>query len=863
MKRVLIALSAAVLMYGCAREEVVVNPAEKQEQTSSENGDYIEGEVIVKLSDELTSLVEEDLAAGNTATRSAGLNALMQDLGIKSMTRLFPDAGEFEPRTRKEGLHKWYIIQFDESVSLTKADNELESLDGIELVEKRRKIKNQAFNDTYFGNHWGYVNNTRKGYDINVSDVWANYTTGSEKVIVSVVDEGVDLNHPDLAWNCLESGHYNAVDGNQVIYAGNHGTHVAGTVAAVNNNGKGVCGVAGGDFKAGSKGVRILSCQIFKEVNGENKTGNTAAAIKWGADHGAVISQNSWGYSYDKDGDGKLTGDEYQAAISATIQDSDRAAVDYFIKYAGCDNSGNQLPNSMMKGGVVIFAAGNDGIENGAPANYAPVIAVGAISKDGTKASYSNYGSWCDIAAPGTDIVSTLPNGGYGNLTGTSMACPHVSGVAALVVSYCGGPGFTNDMLKEKLLKSANTSLLSSSYKIGGLVDAMGAITYGADEAPAAVKDMKAEGRSNNIDLTWTLTADSKGEKAFGYMVIYGKDKAAVESSTFKKPASNVSYTSLSPEGKVGAKVTGYVSGLEFNSKYYVKMAAYSYGRSYSEGTSVAEISTGSNNPPIIKVDYNGELSLNASDVVEIPVTIIEPDSHEFTVTYTKGSEADVMSKTPSGNWYITITGSDAEEGEYTGIITAKDSYGMSATYKLKYTIKVNHAPAKIKDIENRLENNKGEFTIDLSEYFSDPDGDRLTYEVVTSDPSVAFFTPRENSLICTVLKYGHTTVTVTAKDPRNASATAEFVILARAKSTVYSAYPNPVTTTLNLATGQDLAAAKVKIVSQTGQVVIDKTVNASAFEPAQIDFKNVAPGIYNATFTIGSKEYNQTIIKK
>ena len=83
-------------------------------------------------------------------------------------------------------------------------------------------------------------------------------------------------------------------------------------------------------------------------------------------------------------------------------------------------------------------------------------------------------------------------------------------------------------------------------------------------------------------------------------MVIYGKDKAAVESSTFKKPSSNVSYTSLSPEGKVGAKVTGYVSGLEFNSKYYVKMAAYSYGRNYSEGTSVAEISTGSNNPPIL-----------------------------------------------------------------------------------------------------------------------------------------------------------------------------------------------------------------------------------------------------------------------
>ena len=101
MKRVLIALSAAVLMYGCAREEVVVNPAEKQEQTSSENGDYIEGEVIVKLSDELTSLVEEDLAAENTATRSTEIKALKQELGIKTMTRLIPYAREFEPRTRK------------------------------------------------------------------------------------------------------------------------------------------------------------------------------------------------------------------------------------------------------------------------------------------------------------------------------------------------------------------------------------------------------------------------------------------------------------------------------------------------------------------------------------------------------------------------------------------------------------------------------------------------------------------------------------------------------------------------------------------------------------------------------------------
>lgn len=860
MKRVLTALSAAVILFGCAREEVS-QPVVEQEQSSSENDGYVQGEVIVKLSDELTELVEADLASGRVATKSAGLNALVSDLGIKSMHRLFPDAGEYEERTRREGLHKWYVVEFDESTPLTKADNDLSSLDGIELVEKSRQIRLESFNDPYLSQQWGFGNTSKQGFDINVADVWANYTTGNPNVIVSVVDQGVDLTHVDLAWNCLETGHYNAVDGNSVIYAGDHGTHVAGTIAAVNNNGRGLCGVAGGDYAAGTRGVKIMSCQIFKD--GKSRSGGSAAAIKWGADHGAVISQNSWGYNYDANNDGKLTGDEYTQAMAATISSSDQAAVDYFIKYAGCDNSGNQKADSPMKGGVVIFAAGNDGIGNGAPANYEPVIAVGAVEKNGTRASYSNYGDWCDIAAPGSAIYSTTPSGTYSYMDGTSMACPHVSGVAALVVSYCGGPGFTNTMLKEKLLGSANKNILSQSYKIGGLVDALGAITYGADNAPAAVTDLSASGRSNNIDLTWTLTGDSDGKKAFGYMVLYGKDKNAVEGSAFQKPSAGVSTISLAPSGNVGLKVSGVVPGLDFNTKYYVKMAAYSYGRSYSEGTSVYEITTGGNNPPVITVSHTGEILVRASDVLEVEVNVTEPDGHDFAVSYEKGSAADALSKTPSGKYIITIDGSKADAGTYTGKIKATDAYQLTAVYELKYTIRENQAPVVVKELENRLETSRGEFQIDMSEFFSDPDGDVLKYDVELSDASVAFFTAKDNTLIGTVLKYGHTTVTVTARDPRGASVTASFVLLAREKSTVYTAYPNPVTTTLNLATGEEKASAKVKIVSQTGAVVIDQTVSASAFEPAKIDFKNVAPGRYNATFTIGSKEYKQTIIKK
>ena len=134
-----------------------------------------------------------------------------------------------------------------------------------------------------------------------------------------------------------------------------HGTHVAGTVGARTNNNIGVAGVAGGDGTEGS-GVRLMSCQIF---GGKNEGGSGARAMYYSANNGAVISQNSWGYVL-------------KANITA-IPQADKAAIDYFIKYAGCDKDGNQLPNSPMKGGIVIFAAGNDGMDyKSYPGAYPP-----------------------------------------------------------------------------------------------------------------------------------------------------------------------------------------------------------------------------------------------------------------------------------------------------------------------------------------------------------------------------------------------------------------------------------------------------------------------------------------------------------
>lgn len=136
------------------------------------------------------------------------------------------------------------------------------------------------------------------------------FTVGRPEVIVGLVDGGADLAHPDLAKNCIPGngeGSWNFVDNNDKIVAHQHGTHVAGIIAAINNNGMGVCGVAGGDAAAGKSGVKLLSCQIFQTNpnTGKDRGGNTASAVTWAADHGAVIINNSWGYTPDANGDGK------------------------------------------------------------------------------------------------------------------------------------------------------------------------------------------------------------------------------------------------------------------------------------------------------------------------------------------------------------------------------------------------------------------------------------------------------------------------------------------------------------------------------------------------------------------------------
>ena len=319
------------------------------------------------------------------------------------------------------------------------------------------------------------------GCDVNALEAWKT-CSGDPSIIVAVLDEGVMYTHPDLAPNMwcnpgeTTQGAKTDADGNGyegdlhgynfVEDSGNiswsdandtgHGTHVAGAIAAANNNGIGVCGVAGGDGTPDS-GVKIMSCQVFSGQNSVTLAGE-ARAIKYAADNGAVILQCSWGYNSSESSElqGYVPGPATEKEWAETYP-LEKEALDYFINNAGS-------PNGVIDGGIPVFAAGNEYAPNPAfPGAYSKCVCVASLAADYTPACYTDYGQLVTLSAPGGDleyygkigetedeywaetaeqkgaVLSTMIKNGkpaYGYMEGTSMACPHVSGVAALGLSY-------------------------------------------------------------------------------------------------------------------------------------------------------------------------------------------------------------------------------------------------------------------------------------------------------------------------------------------------------------------------------------------------------------------------------------------
>ena len=312
-------------------------------------------------------------------------------------------------------------------------------------------------NDSRYADLWGMG-------AIKAPEAW-DLGTGSQEVVVGVVDSGIDYEHPDLKQNIWTNP--GEIPGNGIDDDGNgyiddvhgwdfvnrdsdpaddlgHGTHVAGTIGAVGNNGLGVTGV--------NWQVKMMSLKIC----GSNNSCSYSAAIEaleYAIDQGAVATNNSWGGQH-------TPWSPFTAAVDAVRQ----------------------------AGQLFVAAAGNEGVDSdripfnpaGTPVDN--VISVGATASSGELASFSNYGAeTVDLMAPGQSIVSTLVNGQYGSKSGTSMAAPHVTGVAALLKSR--NPGWNYSEIKQAILsnvtpactyagKAATTGSLNAGAAVTGTAPA-------------------------------------------------------------------------------------------------------------------------------------------------------------------------------------------------------------------------------------------------------------------------------------------------------------------------------------------------------------------------------------------------------
>lgn len=596
MRKGLYTLAAfAILASACVTEMTDGAPGPETDSLSEKligdtAGEMEDGSLLVRLDER----VAEELAAGKDAA------AIFPEKCIKEIVPALKASPKNAEAARRYGLHQWYEITFDESVRPHEMAASIAGNDAVKSIQFNllhdqirsdisfeyngtgvltRSGSDLPFDDPMLGDQWNLINTGDKkiaasvveGADVGVKDAW-RLTAGRPDVIVAVFDEGVRVTHDDLVdamWvNQAESegssgtdddgngyvddvNGYNFAEGKgrpSATYGNDHGTHIAGTIAATNNNGIGVSSIAGGSGKG--DGVRIMSCQIFKDgVKASDKT--VAEAFIYAADNGACIAQCSYGSV----GGSILSDNEYINGVEGKnpAASFEYAALQYFM------DPGNSNCEA-LETNIAVFAAGNNSGEASSYPGALPFcISVTAIGPDFLPGGYSNRGPGCDIAAPGGDpwlapvlsneapcmILSTgITSGGgsgYVYKYGTSMACPHVSGVVALGASYALelGKKFTREEFISMLLTSVHDidSRLGSGTKKYAegtfeLSSYKGKMGTGAVDAWRFLNSIEgipsiltAPGEKLEIDLTeylgettgnfdYTITVDEESEKS-------------------------------------------------------------------------------------------------------------------------------------------------------------------------------------------------------------------------------------------------------------------------------------------------------------------------------------------------------------
>jgi subtilisin family serine protease len=505
-------------------------------------------------------------------------------------------------------------------------------------------------NDPGFSQLWGMHNTGQSGgtvdADIDAPEAWDKFT-GSNGVRIAVIDTGVQYDHPDLAANVWTNpgeipangvddegnGYVDDVHGYDFINNdgdprddNNHGTHCSGTIGGVGNNAQGVAGV---NWHVSIVGLKFLG------AGGSGSTSGAIGAVNYCIANGIKISSNSWG----------------GGGFSQALFDAINAA-------------GNM-------GHIFVAAAGNNNSNNDTtafyPASYSNdnIISVAAIDRLDAKSSFSNYGATTvDLGAPGSSIYSTVTGSSYATFSGTSMACPHVSGAVALLWGY--KPTWTRQQVKSNILATVRpTSAMSGRTLTGGVLNVNNSLNAATNAPPAVTITAPANGTSvvEGTSITFTGTAQDTEDGNI---------------------SANLSWSS-NLDGKFGDGSTVSTSTLAVGVHTVTASVTDANGANGSASISVTVTATPTNTPPTVAITSPAN---NSSTTQGTAVT--------FTGTADDTQDGDlstglIWSSSLDGFFDIgsSVTTSTLRAGIHTITASVSDSGGLSGSASITFTVTV------------------------------------------------------------------------------------------------------------------------------------------------------------------------------